>query len=176
MGRRGISFSFISPRRDPTMADTEQPEIAARPRPSPRKSSDCNRREQRDRPSHRAPLCAGGSKSGLLRYSGDHRTADRQTNRAGWWASALCQDRRDEAGRLRPHGRYRPGEVRRVDILYNNAGAGIRKKLHEHTDEEWNFVLNVNLNACFAAPARYYRISSRKVAVTLSLLLPPSVF
>jgi len=36
-----------------------------------------------------------------------------------------------------------------VDILYNNAGAGIRKKLHEHTDEEWNFVLNVNLNAMF---------------------------
>jgi NAD(P)-dependent dehydrogenase (short-subunit alcohol dehydrogenase family) len=36
-----------------------------------------------------------------------------------------------------------------IDILYNNAGAGIRKKLHEHTDEEWNFVLNVNLNAMF---------------------------
>lgn len=36
-----------------------------------------------------------------------------------------------------------------VHILYNNAGAGIRKKLHEHTDEEWNFVLNTNLNAMF---------------------------
>ena len=36
-----------------------------------------------------------------------------------------------------------------IDILYNNAGAGIRKKLHEHTDDEWNFVLNVNLNAMF---------------------------
>jgi 3-oxoacyl-[acyl-carrier protein] reductase len=36
-----------------------------------------------------------------------------------------------------------------LDILYNNAGAGIRKKLHEHTDEEWNFVLNTNLNAMF---------------------------
>jgi 3-oxoacyl-[acyl-carrier protein] reductase len=36
-----------------------------------------------------------------------------------------------------------------VDILYNNAGAGIRKKLHEHTDDEWNFVLDTNLNAMF---------------------------
>ncbi len=36
-----------------------------------------------------------------------------------------------------------------LDILYNNAGAGIRKKVHEHTDEEWNFVLDVNLNAMF---------------------------
>lgn len=36
-----------------------------------------------------------------------------------------------------------------LDILYNNAGAGIRKKLHEHTDEEWNFVLDTNLNAMF---------------------------
>jgi NAD(P)-dependent dehydrogenase (short-subunit alcohol dehydrogenase family) len=36
-----------------------------------------------------------------------------------------------------------------IDILYNNAGGGIRKKLHEHTDEEWNFVLNLNLNGMF---------------------------
>lgn len=36
-----------------------------------------------------------------------------------------------------------------VDILYNNAGAGIRKKVHEHTDEEWKFVLDTNLNAMF---------------------------
>ena len=36
-----------------------------------------------------------------------------------------------------------------VDILYNNAGAGIRKKIHEHTDEEWKFVLDTNLNAMF---------------------------
>ena len=69
-----------------------------------------------------------------------------------------------------------------VDILFNNAGAGIRKKLHEHTDEEWNFVLNVNLNAMLGAPAPCYRISSRKVAVILSLpllrfglWLPPSI-
>ena len=37
----------------------------------------------------------------------------------------------------------------RIDILYNNAGAGTRKKIHEHTDEEWNFVLNTNLNAMY---------------------------
>ena len=36
-----------------------------------------------------------------------------------------------------------------VDILYNNAGAGIRKKVHEHSDEEWKFVLDTNLNAMF---------------------------
>lgn len=36
-----------------------------------------------------------------------------------------------------------------LDILYNNAGAGVRKKLHEHTDEEWSLVLDTNLNAMF---------------------------
>ena len=36
-----------------------------------------------------------------------------------------------------------------LDILFNNAGGGIRKKIHELTDEEWNFVLNFNLNALF---------------------------
>ncbi len=34
-----------------------------------------------------------------------------------------------------------------VDILYNNAGGGLRKQAHEHTDEEWNFIMNLNLNA-----------------------------
>ncbi len=34
-----------------------------------------------------------------------------------------------------------------VDILYNNAGGGIRKQAHEHTDEEWNFIMSLNLNA-----------------------------
>ncbi len=34
-----------------------------------------------------------------------------------------------------------------VDILYNNAGGGIRKQVHEHTDDEWNFIMDLNLNA-----------------------------
>ena len=34
-----------------------------------------------------------------------------------------------------------------VDILYNNAGGGIRKQAHEFTDEEWNFIMDLNLNA-----------------------------
>jgi len=36
-----------------------------------------------------------------------------------------------------------------LDILFNNAGGGVRKKIHEFTDEEWNFVVNLNLNAIF---------------------------
>lgn len=37
----------------------------------------------------------------------------------------------------------------RIDILFNNAGGSVRKKLHEHTDAEWNFVIDLNLNAMF---------------------------
>ncbi len=36
-----------------------------------------------------------------------------------------------------------------LHILFNNAGGGIRKKIHEFTDEEWNFVVNLNLNGLF---------------------------
>jgi len=36
-----------------------------------------------------------------------------------------------------------------LDILFNNAGGGVRKKIHEFTDDEWNFVVNLNLNAIF---------------------------
>ena len=32
-----------------------------------------------------------------------------------------------------------------LDILFNNAGVGVRGYLHEMTDEEWDFVVNVNL-------------------------------
>jgi len=38
-----------------------------------------------------------------------------------------------------------------LDILYNNAGGGVRKKIHEFTDNEWNFVVDLNLNAIFRA-------------------------
>lgn len=36
-----------------------------------------------------------------------------------------------------------------LDILYNNAGGGVRKKIHECTDDEWNFVISLNLTALF---------------------------
>jgi 3-oxoacyl-[acyl-carrier protein] reductase len=37
----------------------------------------------------------------------------------------------------------------RLDILFNNAGVGVRKKIHEHTEQEWDFVVNVNLKGVF---------------------------
>jgi 3-oxoacyl-[acyl-carrier protein] reductase len=36
-----------------------------------------------------------------------------------------------------------------LDILFNNAGGGVRKLIHEFTDEEWDFVVNLNLNGLF---------------------------
>jgi 3-oxoacyl-[acyl-carrier protein] reductase len=36
-----------------------------------------------------------------------------------------------------------------LHILFNNAGGGIRKMIHEHTDDEWYFVVNLNLNGLF---------------------------
>lgn len=36
-----------------------------------------------------------------------------------------------------------------LDVLFNNAGVGIRKRIHEHTDEEWDFVVGVNLRGVF---------------------------
>jgi NAD(P)-dependent dehydrogenase (short-subunit alcohol dehydrogenase family) len=36
-----------------------------------------------------------------------------------------------------------------MDILFNNAGGSVRKKLHEFSDDEWNFVVDLNLNGMF---------------------------
>ena len=36
-----------------------------------------------------------------------------------------------------------------LDILVNNAGVGMVKRLHEYSIEEWNLLVDVNLNAVF---------------------------
>ncbi|HQR07437.1 MAG TPA: glucose 1-dehydrogenase [Gemmatales bacterium] len=37
----------------------------------------------------------------------------------------------------------------RVDVLINNAGIAIIKKIHEHTPEEWDRVMNVNVKSIY---------------------------
>lgn len=39
----------------------------------------------------------------------------------------------------------------RIDILVNNAGTSVVKPLHEHTPEEWDRVMNVNIKAVYWA-------------------------
>ena len=39
----------------------------------------------------------------------------------------------------------------KIDILVNNAGVSVVKALHEHTSEEWDFVMNSNVKALFWA-------------------------
>jgi NAD(P)-dependent dehydrogenase (short-subunit alcohol dehydrogenase family) len=39
----------------------------------------------------------------------------------------------------------------RIDILVNNAAVSVVKPLHEHTPEEWDDVINVNVKAVFLA-------------------------
>src|SRR5437879_2258828 len=37
----------------------------------------------------------------------------------------------------------------RIDILINNAGMAVIKPLHEHTPEEWDRVMNVNVKSIY---------------------------
>ncbi len=39
----------------------------------------------------------------------------------------------------------------RLDVLINNAGVSVVKPLHEHTPEEWDLVMNVNVKAIYWA-------------------------
>jgi NAD(P)-dependent dehydrogenase (short-subunit alcohol dehydrogenase family) len=43
------------------------------------------------------------------------------------------------------------GNFGRIDILINNAGVSVVRPLHEHTPEEWDFVMNTNLKAVYWA-------------------------
>ncbi len=59
-----------------------------------------------------------------------------------------------------------------LDILFNNAGGGVRKKIHEFTDDEWNFVMKLNLTALFrgvrAAMPHFMRKRSGAIVSTAS--------
>ena len=37
----------------------------------------------------------------------------------------------------------------RIDVLVNNAGVSVVKPIHEHTPEEWDFVMNCNIKALY---------------------------
>ena len=41
------------------------------------------------------------------------------------------------------------GSFGRLDVLFNNAGVGVRKKIHECSEAEWDFVVNTNLKGVF---------------------------
>lgn len=59
-----------------------------------------------------------------------------------------------------------------LDILFNNAGGGLRKNIHEFTDQEWNFVLDLNINALFrsvrAAIPHFLKKGSGNIVSTAS--------
>src|SRR5262249_30295602 len=113
------------------MADTKKPTFAPEPERAQRKKKSVNGGNKRHRSRDSATIRARGSKSCLLRYPGDHRAANRQTHRAGWRASGLRQNRRDETGRLRPDGGYRLGEVRRRGYSLQQRRGGDSKKTSE---------------------------------------------
>ncbi len=53
-------------------------------------------------------------------------------------------------------------QLGRLDILVNNAGISIRKRPEEYSDEEWQSVLDVNLNSAFwCAQAAYSGMCQR---------------
>ncbi len=43
------------------------------------------------------------------------------------------------------------GSFGRIDVLVNNAGISVVKPLHEHTPDEWDAVMNVNVKAMYWA-------------------------
>ena len=66
------------------------------------------------------------------------------------------------------------GENKRIDILINNAGTILRAPAAEHSDEDWDTVLNINLDAQFIlareAGKRMLENGSGKIIFTCSLL------
>jgi NAD(P)-dependent dehydrogenase (short-subunit alcohol dehydrogenase family) len=82
-----------------------------------------------------------------LRESGERRV-DRAIQAAGGDAVFIQSDVRSAADceRAVATALQRFG---RLDILFNNAGVGVRKKIHETSEAEWDFVVNTNLKGVF---------------------------
>ena len=65
-----------------------------------------------------------------------------------------------------------------LDILVNNAGSGVRGSVHELTDEQWTWLMNINLNSvfhCVRAALGYFLEKKRgnivNVASSLGILV-----
>jgi dihydroanticapsin dehydrogenase len=50
----------------------------------------------------------------------------------------------------------------RIDVLVNNAGVSVVKPLHEHTPEEWDRVMNVNVKAAYWAARHVIPVMMRQ--------------
>jgi NAD(P)-dependent dehydrogenase (short-subunit alcohol dehydrogenase family) len=50
----------------------------------------------------------------------------------------------------------------RIDVLVNNAGVSVVKPIHEHTPDEWDRVMNVNVKAMFLAARHIIPVMMRE--------------
>ncbi len=50
----------------------------------------------------------------------------------------------------------------RIDILVNNAGVALVKAIHEHTSEEWDFVMNTNVKALYLSARHVVPVMMRQ--------------
>jgi dihydroanticapsin dehydrogenase len=56
----------------------------------------------------------------------------------------------------------------RIDILINNAGVAVVKAIHEHTPEEWDRVMNVNVKSIYWAARHVIPVMKRQGGVILN--------
>ncbi len=50
----------------------------------------------------------------------------------------------------------------RIDVLVNNAGVSVVKPIHEHTPEEWDWVMNVNVKSIYWAARHVIPVMKRQ--------------
>ena len=50
----------------------------------------------------------------------------------------------------------------RIDALVNNAGVSVVKPIHEHSPEEWDYVMNVNVKSLFLAARHVIPVMKRQ--------------
>jgi NAD(P)-dependent dehydrogenase (short-subunit alcohol dehydrogenase family) len=60
------------------------------------------------------------------------------------------------------------GSFGRIDILINNAGVAVVKPIHEHTPEEWDRVMNVNVKSIYWAARQVIPVMKRQGGVILN--------
>jgi dihydroanticapsin dehydrogenase len=56
----------------------------------------------------------------------------------------------------------------RIDVLINNAGVSVAKPIHEHTPEEWDRVMNVNVKSIYWAARHVIPVMKRQGGVILN--------
>ena len=115
-------------------------------------------------------LAEAGASVAILARNEEAQSRDARGTREDWHPCHGPQARRPQRNSLKPALEAVERKLGPIDILVNNAGFAVLKGVLDHTEEDWDSVMETNLTSCFllskyAAPSMIARKAGKIINV-----------